>query len=514
MKEKPESLMAVHTLPNLNKYLKKLYSKKEEFATYGIILLICIMLCAPLLQMHIASDTYNFMDLGYFEYPSQYFIKDARIISALVTYLAGMLNLSYETFIIGMEILAVIISAFSVYYIYRTVRERAKLTNNLQKVLVIMASFILVFNCMSLEYLLYAECSIMCLSLLLSIISARIFTSNSTKHRILKSTLIMILSTFCYQGAVNIFLPLSILFLFIDSNKKMTKELVKKILMACIVIIASYLINVISIYMFNMILGVEQQRIGGGIFSNLSNFAIILKNVIEFTLINNFNLWPTGITIIFIVISLILLLFQKDTTREIVQYLVLIVASMGICVAPIFFMQSPSIEPRMSMSIGGIVDMSLIYLITSKQDYNIIKNILSVITILFFVYNAINTIQIYTVHIATNKIDANMGIAIKYKIEEYEQETGNIVTKVGYYRDASHRDFHYGWNKKYSSFAQRAFDNYYCIIEALNYYCDKDFERVGMDAEIYNKYFKGKNWQAYSDEQIVFVDDTMYICTY
>lgn len=32
MKEKPESLMAVHTLPNLNKYLKKLYSKKEEFA--------------------------------------------------------------------------------------------------------------------------------------------------------------------------------------------------------------------------------------------------------------------------------------------------------------------------------------------------------------------------------------------------------------------------------------------------------------------------------------------------
>lgn len=64
---------------------------------------------------------------------------------------------------------------------------------------------------------------------------------------------------------------------------------------------------------------------------------------------------------------------SKDTTREIVQYLVLIVASMGICVAPIFFMQSPSIEPRMSMSIGGIVGMSLIYLITSKQDYNIIK---------------------------------------------------------------------------------------------------------------------------------------------
>lgn len=53
MKEKPESLMAVHTLPNLNKYLKKLYSKKEEFATYGIILLMHNALCT------IATNAYS-----------------------------------------------------------------------------------------------------------------------------------------------------------------------------------------------------------------------------------------------------------------------------------------------------------------------------------------------------------------------------------------------------------------------------------------------------------------------
>ena len=168
----------------------------------------------------------------------------------------------------------------------------------------------------------------------------------------------------------------------------------------------------------------------------------------------------------------------------------------------------------MVMSIGGIIGMSLIYLIILKESNNIIKNIIGAITIIFFIYNSVNTIQIYTTHITTNKIDANMGIAIKYKIEEYEEETGNVVTKVGYYRDAKHRDYHYGWDKKYSSFGQRAFDNYYCIIEALNYYCDRDFERVKMDKEIYNKYFEGKDWQAYSDEQIVFVEDTMYICTY
>ena len=35
-----------------------------------------------------------------------------------------------------------------------------------------------------------------------------------------------------------------------------------------------------------------------------------------------------------------------------------------------------------------------------------------------------------------------------------------------------------------------------------------------MKASIYNEYFDGKDWEAYSDEQIVFEGDTMYICTY
>ena len=514
MKQKTkESINSVHTPFNLKKYLETLYSKKEEFATYGIILVICIMLCAPLLQMHIASDTYNFMDLGYFEYPSQYFLKDARIISTFFTYLAGLLKLPYETFIIFMEILAVIISALSVYYVYKTVKERVGTTNNFKKALLIMAGFILVFNCMALEYLLYAECSVMCLSLLLSILSARILTNYNAKHRMAKSMLLLILATFCYQGAVNIFLPLAILFLFINNNKT-AKELFKEILKACLIIFIAYFINVIFIFALNLLLGETQQRVGSGILENLLNFFTIFNMVVKYTMFNNFNMWPTGITIVFIVVSLIILLFQKDATKNIIEYIIIIFSAIGICIAPIFFMKNPSVEPRMSMSIGAIAGLSLLYLNTRQYKQNFLKNIVIASTILFFVYNAINTIQIFTVHIATNKIDANMGIAIKYKIDEYEKETGNTVTKVGYYRDARHRDFCYGWNKKYSSFAQRAFDNYYCIIEALNYYCDKEFEKVPMDSEVYYKYFMGKNWQAYSDEQIVFVEDTMYICTY
>ena len=492
-----------------NKALTLRASGINEFITYGIILLICIIMCSPLLQFHIASDTYNLMDLGYFEYPSHYFLKDARIVSTLVMYLAGILNLSYEFFIVFMEVLAVIITSLSIYYIYKTVKEKINLETNWKKALVIMATFILIFNCMSLEYLLYAECSVMCLSVFLSVISARIFSKNK-KHHFIVPTLLMIIATFCYQGSVNIFLPLVVLFLFIDKKKLGNKELVKQIIIASIVLGIAYLINVVSIYAINIALGEVQGRISNGVLSNLSIFGYVLGIILRATLITNYNLWPTGITLIFIFI----ILFQEKTNEKLFKYLILVIISIGICIVPVFFLSSPSMEPRMAMSIGSIIGMTLIYLLSLEQKHKSLEYAVSIIVIGFFIFNTINTIQIYSAHIAGNKIDENMGMTIKYRIEEYERESGNTVTSVAYYRDANHRDYHLGWDKKLSSFGQRAFDNYYCIVEALNYFCERKFERVQMDAEIYNEYFAGKDWDAYSDEQIVFDGDTMYLCTY
>lgn len=497
----------------MEKFKKWIETRKEEIFTYGIILIICLIMCAPLLQFHIASDTYNFMDLGYFEYPLQYFLKDARLVSTICSYIAGFLNLPFEVFIVLMEIFAVIFSSISIYLIYSTVKNKLKLSSIWKKILLIMASFIVVFNCMSLEYLLYAESGVMCLSLTLSILAAKV-VSEKKKHKYLKAILIMIIATFCYQGAVNVFLPLAILFIFLNTDNLKVKDIVKQIACACGIIIISYIVNVVSIYIINIILGTAQARVGGGILENLMKFPLIIGYIVRNILIYNYNLWPIAIIPIFMAISVILLLFQENAVEKIIKYLVIVISALGICIAPVFFMQTPSMEPRMAMSVGGIVGISLIYLISLDYKYKTIKYIVSMIILGFFVYNVINTNQIYTAHIATNKIDDNMGIAIKYRLEEYEKETGNTVTKVAYYRDASHRDFHYGWDKKYSSFAQRAFDNYYCIVEALNYYCNRKFEDVPMSQKVYDENFKGKNWNAYSDEQLVFIEDTMYICTY
>lgn len=467
--------------------------------------------------MHIASDTYNFMDLGYFEYPSQTFLMSARIVSALISYLAGILNLSYPVFIVVMEIIAVIITSISIYVLYKTIIEKSndnKTKINLKSALILMATTFIVLNCMSLEYLLYAECSVMCLSVLLCIIAARILT-NQSKLRYLKALGLVVLATFCYQGSINIFITLVALLLFIDKDKKQIKELVKQLFLAGTIMAISFILNVIGIFIFSLFLEATQARIvTSGIMNNMLNFEPIIKTIFKATLITNFNLWPSAITLIIMAISTIIISYFDKPIERIIKYFIIIFIAIASCILPIFFMKSPSVEPRTSMAIGAIIGISLVYLSSFDTKKRILEKIITGITIGFFVFNTINTVQIFTAHIATNKVDDNMGISIKYKLEQYEKESGNTVTKVAYYRDLKHRDFNYGYNKKFSSFTQRAFDNYFCIVEALNYYCNRKFEATKMDEKIYMENFAGKNWDTYSDEQIVFNEDTMYICTY
>lgn len=329
--------------------------------------------------------------------------------------------------------------------------------------------------------------------------------------------MILTLATFCYQGSINIFITLVTLLLIIDKSKVNIKENIKQFIIAGIIFVVSEIVNIICMYLINNFMGSEQERVAGNvIIRNILLFNPLMKFIIENVFILNFNLWPSMIIPIFIGVSVILILCSKKKIRGLIEYIFLILVAVLASILPVFLMKSPGIEPRMVMSAGSIIGISIIYLsyIFNDEKSKIMQDIIFVITMIFFIFNTINTIQIFSAHIATNKIDANMGITIKYKIEKYENETGNNVTKVAYHRDSMHRDFPYGYKKKLSSFTQRAFDNYYCIIEALNYYCNRKFEKTTMDEKIYTDNFFGKNWDTYSDEQIVFEGDTMYICTY
>ena len=76
----------------------KKFDKKGAIVFLGILGII-VIICSNFLQMHFSSDTYVLYRLGYFNYPSEYFLQDGRLISTLFCYLRGILHLPIPVFI-------------------------------------------------------------------------------------------------------------------------------------------------------------------------------------------------------------------------------------------------------------------------------------------------------------------------------------------------------------------------------------------------------------------------------
>ena len=98
-------------------------------------------------------------------------------------------------------------------------------------------------------------------------------------------------------------------------------------------------------------------------------------------------------------------------------------------------------------------------------------------------------------------------------ISDYQYNTGNIVTKIAFYHDASityppYPDLYCDGDLIVSSFYTDWSD-----ISALNYYLGTDYQKTDSE-EQYIEYFSNKDWWRLSQEQLIFDGDTLHLCVY
>lgn len=99
--------------------IKKL--NEEDKIILVIILAITTLLGNAFLKTHFSSDTYVLIDLGYFEYPSQYFLLDGRLISTLACYIAGIYKIPYFTYLLGMDIIGICLLTLAIFVFYKNI---------------------------------------------------------------------------------------------------------------------------------------------------------------------------------------------------------------------------------------------------------------------------------------------------------------------------------------------------------------------------------------------------------
>lgn len=506
--------------------MKTKINKNEVYILLGILGVI-IIICINFLQMHYSSDTYVLYNLGYFKYPSEYFLKDGRLISTLFCYLGGILHLPIPTYIITMDFIGMVFLAISIYIISKIFIDIIKPENKKKEILIYLASFVLILNQYTLEYLLFPESAVMCLGILFTVLAAKSFASDK-KYKYIKTCIFLLLTGLSYQGELNIFPILAILVIMLKQiiEKKKIKEFLKdtfkeliKLAGITIVVLA---ISFIIVKICGNIFGQDKQS-----FMIINNARVLRRkiNLVLYyskdVLINCISMFPKYSILVCPILTIILLTVTKAKIQTIVNYIIIVITSIISVVFPLFVVTA-AVCARLSIPAMMIFGISLLFLIANlKSDERKYKGkIISIVVISVFVLNSSFIIINSTEHIVANKVDENDGMQIKYLIEKYEQETGIQVTKFGYNYDFEPQQFAVGI-KPMQSLTERKLACSWCILYAMDYYCDRNFKLVDFDTSILledeNKgnINKGnQDYKAFSTEQIKFKNDTVYITVY
>lgn len=97
--------------------------KKQDIILFLMILGMSLLMGNAFLQTHFSSDTYVLMNLGYLDYPSEFFLLDGRLISTLVCYIAGIINIPFNIYLIGMDLIGIVLLSITIFVLYKKILQ-------------------------------------------------------------------------------------------------------------------------------------------------------------------------------------------------------------------------------------------------------------------------------------------------------------------------------------------------------------------------------------------------------
>ncbi|MFR8103619.1 MAG: glucosyltransferase domain-containing protein [Clostridia bacterium] len=192
--------------------------KKDIFIFIGM-LFFSYTICYTLFFPHCSPDTYLFKNLGYFSYGVNFFLKDGRLFSAMFSILGGILRIPFDVFVVLSSTLAILFLTLASFKLYKMLKERIEIKEKGKDLLLVMIAILTIWNGRTIELLIFAESAIMCLGVFLTIYAIQIYLKEK-RNPLLKSFLILAIASLCYQGSINLFLPVTLALLMLKEGKE------------------------------------------------------------------------------------------------------------------------------------------------------------------------------------------------------------------------------------------------------------------------------------------------------
>lgn len=485
--------------------MKKLKEHKKDVILFIIVFLISIVMCGAFLQPHYTHDTYKIVRDGYEFYSYDKFLKESRPFTATITLLADKINLSIESYMIISFVLALIFLSASVVVMYKIFSKKNENNSKLINICIILLSFVTIFNYLAIEHIYFLECCILALGILLSVFAAKIIIDKE-KYAYVKSIILIIIAVFCYQGSIAIFPMILLTYKLLFEKNNLKDNFIEIVKLALIYGMAMLLTIIFAKFLM------------GGSRITVNYTQIDILNIFHWfkeLVINSLGVIPPYVNISIIALTCIcLLILYKANAKEkiiyIFKYLLVTLTAIAISLAPVILGSGLDLTPRMCISYGTTIGISLLALVyvTSKNNrkYQVIT--LFIITICVFALNVALYVVLTNQHILTNKMDAERCQDIKQAVEEYEASTGIKVTKLAAVWRGD-LDLYYPNMMHAGAITQKAL-NSWASREAITFYLDREMRFMPFSIEQYVNFFVYEKSEKYTTEPIVIEGDILY----
>ena len=323
----------------------------------------------------------------------------------------------------------------------------------------------------------------------------------------------MLIATFCYQGVIGLFIAISAVYVIVYN--KNIKDFIKN----NIIILLGYgipaIINLITVKFIygnsrvtgEVVLQESIQKILQGSKEMIASYNILPKYTLVIAIL--------ALTLFYIVSILI---SKKDSIKKkalnILGLAYIFIAILGISIVPQIMQSTESIwfVPRSTYPFATIMGLVSIYALITTEKNNIKYIIIGIISVSILAMQLYSFNKIEIDHYNLNYMDKINSLSIGKEIQAYEQETGNKVTKICIYNDQNiSYTYPYIWAKKDTNIT--GFYPDWSIIKMINYYNNINLTQGEINLEI-EESFKEKDWDNYSDEQIIFIGDTIHYCKF
>lgn len=480
--------------------MKFVKEHKKDFIIFIFIFMLSLIMCSAFLQPHYAHDTYKIIKDGLTSYSYERFIQDARPFTAIITILADKIHMSVELYSVISLILGLIFLSCSVVIIYKLCIRNFEGNNKIVKIMILLISFLLVYNYLAIEYIYFLESFMLALGILLSIVSTKMIIDKQ-QYGYIKATILLVIAAFCYQGSIAIFPMFLFAYYLLFEKDNIKTKIITQVKISLIYGITMLL----TILYSNILFESTRIQIGNVEFSFYNIWNSMYK-----LLVKSFNIIPAYMHIGIIVITILTICLQKKNRLELLlSYVFIIIASIVISLMPVIMASGLNIEPRTSMAFGTTIGISMLFLLYSTQTAKTaIKIIIYIFISVVFALNFFTYVIITNQHIMVNKIDKENCQRIKETIEEYEKETNIKVTKIA---AVIRGNAYYHGFMEVGCMTQAAL-NTWALREAIIFYIERDLEFAPITDEQYDEYFKGKQWDEFSNEQMVIEGNVLYFC--